>query len=66
MCTLVLLRRPGAIWPLVLAANRDELASRLHRVFLVGRWMLRSNCVAEFGGSAEKRRHPRKARPVRF
>jgi hypothetical protein len=28
MCTLVLLRRPGAAWPLVLAANRDELASR--------------------------------------
>ena len=28
MCTLVLLRRPGAPWPLVLAANRDELASR--------------------------------------
>jgi hypothetical protein len=28
MCTLVLLRRPGTAWPLVLAANRDELASR--------------------------------------
>jgi Transport and Golgi organisation 2 len=28
MCTLVLLRRPGAAWPVVLAANRDELASR--------------------------------------
>jgi hypothetical protein len=28
MCTLVLLRRPGAPWPLLLAANRDELASR--------------------------------------
>ena len=28
MCTLVLLRRPDAAWPLVLAANRDELASR--------------------------------------
>ena len=28
MCTLVLLRRPGAAWPLLLAANRDELASR--------------------------------------
>jgi Transport and Golgi organisation 2 len=28
MCTLVLLRRPGAAWPLVLAANRDELATR--------------------------------------
>lgn len=28
MCTLVLLRRPAAAWPLLLAANRDELASR--------------------------------------
>ena len=28
MCTLVLLRRPGSPWPLLLAANRDELRSR--------------------------------------
>jgi hypothetical protein len=28
MCTLVILRRPGHEWPLVLAANRDELRSR--------------------------------------
>jgi hypothetical protein len=28
MCTVVLLRRPGATWPLLLAANRDELQSR--------------------------------------
>lgn len=28
LCTLVLLRRPGHAWPLLLAANRDELASR--------------------------------------
>ncbi len=28
MCTVVLLRRPGARWPLLLAANRDELKSR--------------------------------------
>ena len=28
MCTLVLLRRPAAPWPLLLAANRDELRSR--------------------------------------
>lgn len=28
MCTLVLLRRPGAGWPLLLAANRDEALSR--------------------------------------
>ena len=28
MCTLVLLRRPGQPWPLLLAANRDEMADR--------------------------------------
>lgn len=28
MCTVVLLRRPQAPWPLLLAANRDELRSR--------------------------------------
>lgn len=28
MCTVVLLRRPGHPWPLLLAANRDELAGR--------------------------------------
>jgi len=28
MCTLVLMRRPGSAWPLLVAANRDELASR--------------------------------------
>ena len=28
MCTLVLLRRPGHDWPLILAANRDEMAGR--------------------------------------
>ena len=28
MCTLVLLRRPGHDWPLVLAANRDEMIDR--------------------------------------
>ena len=28
MCTLVLLRRPESPWPLLLAANRDELRSR--------------------------------------
>lgn len=28
MCTLVLLRRPGDAWPLLVAANRDELTSR--------------------------------------
>ena len=28
MCTLVLLRRPGHRWPLLLAANRDEMTDR--------------------------------------
>ncbi len=28
MCTLVLLRRPDHAWPLLLAANRDEMADR--------------------------------------
>ena len=28
MCTVVLLRRPGHAWPLVLGANRDEMAAR--------------------------------------
>ena len=31
MCTLVLLRQPAAPWPLLLAANRDELATRPSR-----------------------------------
>ncbi|MAF95120.1 MAG: hypothetical protein CMM60_05130 [Rhodospirillaceae bacterium] len=28
MCTVVILRRPGYDWPLILAANRDEMADR--------------------------------------
>jgi len=28
MCSLIILRRPGAPWPLLLAANRDELRTR--------------------------------------
>lgn len=31
MCTLAVLRRPGHPWPLILAANRDELRSRPSR-----------------------------------
>ena len=31
MCTLVILRRPGDSWPLVLAANRDEMKTRAWR-----------------------------------
>ncbi|MFD2233589.1 NRDE family protein [Phaeospirillum tilakii] len=36
MCTLVLLRRPGSPWPLLLAANRDEMSGRPWRG--PGRW----------------------------
>ncbi|HEY9537725.1 MAG TPA: NRDE family protein, partial [Kiloniellaceae bacterium] len=28
MCTLVILRRPGHPWPVILAANRDEMVDR--------------------------------------
>lgn len=28
MCTVVLLRRPGHAWPVILGANRDEMANR--------------------------------------
>ncbi len=28
MCTLIILRRPGEAWPLLLAANRDEMPDR--------------------------------------
>ncbi|MBC8339534.1 MAG: NRDE family protein [Rhodospirillales bacterium] len=31
MCTVVILRRPGHDWPLILAANRDEMADRAWR-----------------------------------
>ena len=28
MCTLIILRRPNHSWPLILAANRDEMLNR--------------------------------------
>src|SRR5258708_26982968 len=28
MCTLVILRRPGHVWPVIIAANRDEMIDR--------------------------------------
>src|SRR3546814_5219481 len=31
MCTVVILRRPGEAWPLIVAANRDELLDRTWR-----------------------------------
>lgn len=36
MCTLVLLRRPGHDWPLIIAANRDEMNTRPWKP--PGRW----------------------------
>jgi uncharacterized protein with NRDE domain len=36
MCTLVLLRRPGHDWPLIVAANRDEMNTRPWKA--PGRW----------------------------
>jgi uncharacterized protein with NRDE domain len=45
MCTLVLLRRPGHHWPLILGANRDEMRDRPWRA--PGRhWPDRPNVVA--------------------
>jgi len=28
MCTLVILRRPGNEWPVIIASNRDEMIDR--------------------------------------
>jgi Transport and Golgi organisation 2 len=54
MCTLVLLRRPGSDWPLLLAANRDELRTRPWRA-PARHWPDRPEVVAgldvEAGGS---------------
>ena len=45
MCTLVLLRRPGHRWPLILGANRDEMVGRPWKA--PGRhWEDRPNVVA--------------------
>jgi hypothetical protein len=45
VCTLILLRRPGSKWPLLLAANRDEMADRAWRP--PGRhWADRADVVA--------------------
>ena len=54
MCTLVLLRRPETAWPLILAANRDEMADRPARP--PGRhWLDRPEVIAgldlQAGGS---------------
>lgn len=45
MCTVVILRRPGHDWPLVLAANRDEMRARPWRS-PARHWDDRPNVVA--------------------
>ena len=45
MCTIVILRRPGHPWPLLIAANRDEMVSR--RALPPGRhWPDQSDVIA--------------------
>ena len=52
MCTLVVLRRPGHDWPVLMAANRDELADRPWRP--PGRhWADRSDVVGGYDEVAE-------------
>lgn len=54
MCTLILLRRPDAAWPLIVAANRDEMTARPWRP-PARHWPDRDHVVAgldiEAGGS---------------
>lgn len=47
MCTVVILRRPGQSWPLILAANRDEMAGRPWRP-PARHWPDRPHVVAGF------------------
>lgn len=47
MCTLILLRRPNSFWPVLIAANRDEMMDRPART--PGRhWPDRPNVVAGY------------------
>ena len=45
MCTVVILRRPGHAWPVILGANRDEMGSRPWRP-PARHWPDRENVVA--------------------
>src|SRR5512132_3131744 len=45
MCTIVLLRRPGHAWPVLIAANRDEMADRPWRA-PARHWLDRSAVIA--------------------
>ncbi len=52
MCTVVLLRRPGQAWPLILGANRDEMLNRAWKP-PARHWPERTDMVAgldEVGG----------------
>lgn len=51
MCTFVILRRPKATWPLIVAANRDELDSRPWRA-PARHWQDRPEVVAGLDVSA--------------
>jgi len=51
MCTVVLLRRPDLDWPLILGANRDEMASRPWRK-PARHWPERPEVVAGLDGLA--------------
>ena len=49
MCTLVIMRRPGHFWPVLIAANRDEMRSRPWQA--PGRhWLDRQHVVAGLDG----------------
>ena len=45
MCTLVILRRPGGDWPVLIGANRDEMSDRTARL-PARHWDDRDNVVA--------------------
>ena len=45
MCTVVILRRPGHNWPLIIAANRDEMKNR-QSLIPARHWPERSHVIA--------------------
>lgn len=51
MCTLVILLRPGHAWPVLIAANRDEMAARASRP-PARHWPDRPEVVAGLDGEA--------------
>jgi uncharacterized protein with NRDE domain len=51
MCTLILLHRPGAAWPLLVAANRDEMIGRPWRA-PAAHWAGQADVVGGIDGLA--------------